>query len=175
MTKVIICEGNSDSVLLRQLLSIPPDAKFIAAGGRSNANSLARTYLTKPDTFVLLALDSDTTTDTGVGERKDFLNWALGQVARSERWHVLLFIPEIESILFRNRLVIQEVLQRNITDAEFVEGKYNPKKFLKSVSPLTSYELFTKLSESSLGILRQLPEIAEAQQFLNSELLKAAA
>src|SRR5437762_9394530 len=94
----IVTEGKTDELVIRQLLrselaSHPKQIKVIVGGGRSSAQSLARSILGARREPVALVVDSDTTNPEQIAGQRDFLTWYMGQAADPELWEIVLFRP----------------------------------------------------------------------------------
>jgi hypothetical protein len=173
MTNVLITEGTTDSVLMQSLIQ-DQSIKYIATGGWSSADSLARSYLTDPLMNVVLVVDADSSDPSLIEERRRFLNRSLGQIADASRWRVLVVAPEIEALLFENRTVLEELLQNQVDDTDLIRGQYEPKKVLEKISGQSRDMLYRRLSNIDLDPIRAAPEIQSLRQFLGSKQKVAA-
>src|SRR5579871_3419751 len=108
MENVLVAEGDADIILIKHLIEengvLGP--KYMAAGGWSSADSLARSVLTNPNTKVAIIVDADSSDPNLIEERKRFLQRSLGQIADKARWRVIVIAPEVERILFDNRNIL---------------------------------------------------------------------
>jgi hypothetical protein len=177
MDNVLITEGESDTALMKALVGSGHTdcTRYIAAGGRSSADALARSYLTDPTTKVVVVVDADTSDPNLVEERKRFLQRSLGQIAESTRWHVLVIAPEIERLLFDNRTILEDLLQHTVSEADFIEGKYKPKSVLQKIAGMSKMQLYERLSKIDLGPIRSRPEIQNLKLFFEPKRRKVAA
>ena len=131
----LITEGDTDIALLRKLI---PDqytegVKYVAGKGHSAASSL---LYDKPDSYVVLVLDADTTDTALIQERRDFLDWQLGRMSVSRSYTIILFVPTIEALFinygivkikqrasFDSKSILSEALrEQNVSYAEFIEN-----------------------------------------------------
>src|SRR5579863_1035296 len=102
MDNVVITEGESDATFVKSLIGSGKADKthYIPAGSWSSADSLARSYLTDPQTKVVVIVDADSSDPNLIEERKRFLQRSLGQIADKARWRVIVVAPEVERLLF---------------------------------------------------------------------------
>ena len=174
MDNVLITEREFDKALFQTLVGTG-DIKYIAAGGWSSADSLARSYLTDPQTRVVLVVDADTSDPNLVEDRKRFLRHSLGQIAQNTRWRVVVIAPETERLLFDNRSILEDLVQHKVTDTEFVEGQYSPNRVLQQLAGLSKMQLHERLAKINLDPIKKQPEIQDIRQFFGSKRRRGAA
>ncbi len=126
MENVVITEGELEKALVSSLVREVPNTRCIAAGGWSGADSLARSYLTDPQTRVVLVVDADSIDPNAIEERKRYLKRSLGQIAKGERWRVMVVAPEIERLLFDNRKILEDLVGHEVSDTDFATGQFRP-------------------------------------------------
>jgi hypothetical protein len=176
MDNVVITESESDAAFVRSLIGRGSDKmRYIPAGSWSSADSLARSYLTDPKTKVAIVVDADSSDPNQVEERKRFLRRSLGQIADKTRWRVIVIAPEVERLLFDDRHILEELVQDKVSDTDFVEGQYNPKKVLQRIAAIPTSELFERLATINLAPIQDTPDINALRQFFEIRLRKAAA
>ena len=126
----VVTEGKQDVALLKAFLDVTDDntnVRFVAAGGWSSADALARSFLAHGDTHVALVVDADTTDPNLVEDRKRFLHRSLSEIPSSAMlWKVFVIEPEIEKLLFEDRSVV-EALVGTISDTEFISASFEPR------------------------------------------------
>ena len=175
MSNVVITEGDLDKELTRSLFGDTRDTSYIAAGGWSGVDSLARSWLTDPNSRVVIVVDADSINPADVAERRRFLDRSLGQIADSSRWRVLVVAPEIEGLLFHDKSILESLVQRRIDDTEFSLGQSAPRSTLERISGVPMRQLFSRLSAVDLEPLRKQPEIQDIRRFLRSRRKKPVA
>lgn len=170
MKSVVVTEGESDVLLLKALVGRESeDIEFVKAGGWSGADSLARSYLVDGRHDVALIVDADAYEPDRAEERRQFLRESLGSVALRTRWEVFVVAPEIEGLLFADRHVLEDLVGRPVSDAEFQEGKFEPKKVLmKLLSGKNRVRFFQeRLSEIDLTPLQNQGQVQSLRNFLD--------
>jgi hypothetical protein len=175
----VVTEGKHDVALLKTLLNITDDntnVKFVAAGGWSSADSLARSYLIHGDTNVALVVDADTTDPSQVEDRKRFLHMSLGEISSSAMWKVFVIDPEIERLLFEDHDVVEALVGRPISDTDFVSASFEPKAVLQRLLHGQSLtEVYNRiLGRLDLSRIRKATPIPELLAFINREGSKTA-
>lgn len=174
MTCHIVTEGHTDALLLTELLKPEFDTDhngihIIEAGGRSGADSFARSVLATRDEPVALVVDADTVDPEGVVERRSFLEHSLGQVALHDRWKVFLVVPCLEALLFKDKAVLEGIVATQVSPEDLIRGEYDPKTVLQNLlkgKPLNII-LEQRLSQHDLSTIRDLPLIRELKAFLH--------
>jgi hypothetical protein len=176
----IVVEGESDETLLRRLLEPlnvrRPVFDILVGGGRSSADSLARTILAVRRQPVALVLDADTNNESMVSERYQFYNESLGQVAASSMFRVFLMVPELEVIFFQSPDIIRSITGVKISREQVIRGRYEPKAVLKdAVDRGGKPWSVASLSEPVLRQLREVPPIKQLADFIVEQTDLAAA
>ncbi|MDQ2730889.1 MAG: hypothetical protein M3Y56_04455, partial [Armatimonadota bacterium] len=173
----VVTEGLHDVALLQAILNISsedPKIKFVAAGGWSSADSLARSYLVSGGTKVVLVVDADSSDTNQVEARRNFLKGSLGEIASPTMWTVVVIAPEIEALLFQDRKVIEAIAGRPVSDTEFVTGSFEPKRVLQQLlrgKPLT--EVYTRmLKDLDLTRIMEASPIRELQSMIKGSEIK---
>lgn len=127
-----VIEGISGRILLEKML--PPEfvskTKFIVGSGYNTAISKARSILVTSEIPVYILVDSDTTDPYIVDEKKDYINQMLAHVSLSDRFKVLVSIPETEILLFHDKSVFESLFSVKVDDRQWEHAKYEPKKTL---------------------------------------------
>ncbi len=177
MKTVVVTEGESDILLLKALLGeASATAEFVKAGGWSGADSLARSYLVDGQHDVVLIVDADSYDPQRVEERKRFLTHSLASVALRTRWQVCVIAPEIEVLLFKDRPLLEALLDQPISEATFQQGQFEPKKVLmRLLAGQSRTQIFReRLPKFDLTTLQNQTEIENLRRFLRGTLKKAA-
>jgi predicted ATP-dependent endonuclease of OLD family len=127
-----VVEGISDKILLEKML--PPEfvskTKFIVSEGYNTAISKARSILVTSEIPVYILVDSDTTDLNTIDEKKDYINQMLSQVSVSDRFKVLMSIPETEILLFYDKSIFESLFSVKVDDKQWEHAKYEPKRTL---------------------------------------------
>ncbi len=178
MRTVVVTEGESDILLLKSLLGkTDASTEFVKSGGWSAADSLSRSYLIDGRHDVVLVVDADSYDPTAIRERKRFLEYSLSSVALRTRWEVIVVAPEIEVLLFKDRLLLEQLVKQPVSQAVFEQGKFEPNKILmRLLSGQSRSDFFqNRLPKFDLTPLRKQEEIVSLQRFLKGTARKVAA
>jgi hypothetical protein len=169
----VVTQGASEVILLQNILRLPeanPEVRLVDAGGRSSAESLARSILAAGRGDVALVVDAEVIDPILVEERKRTLRWYLAAIAAPPRRLVVVIEPEIEAILFKDRRTIEGLVEAPISDTDLVRGEFEPRKVLGTLLgnvPLA--EAFsTRLPQLDLTTIRMLPSICELREFVRT-------
>jgi hypothetical protein len=136
MKITVIVEGESDKVLVETILrSVVEEPPFdvVAAGGRSSAVSLARSYFTLPESHVALLVDADTVNPQLVREQQTILTDYLAEAAPPWAFKVILAVPEIETCLFVAPDLLAAMLGKPITAETLSEARFQPRRALEQL------------------------------------------
>ncbi len=173
MKAYIVTEGQSDSEILKRLL--PPEitshVEFLIGGGRYSIQSFARTLLVVKQLPVAIVIDADTEDTPSIEEQRHNLYDLLDQVSPGIPFDVFFAVPEIESVFFQNRELLEEILDHPFTDVEWEMGKRHPKEILQTILGTSStpvYDILGHLSNEAVAVLRSHPLIRQIEGFLNS-------
>lgn len=169
----VVTEGPSDASLLRALLnpefSEEEGLLVTSGGGRSGADSLARSILVARGKPVALVVDSDTNDSNRIQENQQFLEFLLGQFGRRSEWEVILIIPEIETLYFEDKSTLETLTGVKATPEQLLRGKYEPKKVLKEMLPNDPdylQKLANKAQQLDLQPLRDTAPIRKLREFV---------
>lgn len=171
----VVTEGQADAKILEQVLphSLVEDVKFVVAGGRSRAESLARSLLIAKNVPVALVFDADTSDEQRVNEEVDFLREYLDYGSGAAPSGVFPAVPEIEAILFEDKSLVERATGQAFSDREWELGKLQPKQLLSTVLPdRTDRAVFVlgSADEESIKRLREHPLARGLTEFLSSVL-----
>jgi len=157
-----VVEGISDKILLEKML--PPEfvskTKFIVSKGYNTAISKARSILVTSEIPVYILVDSDTTNQNSIDEKKDYITQMLAQVSESDRFKVLMSIPATEILLFYDKSVFESLFSVKVDDKQWEHAKYEPKRTLmeliKNYNSDYMYEILNnKLTDDMAKKLRE--------------------
>ena len=176
----VVMEGKSDVLLLRAILNIPaddPKVTFVAAGGWSSADSYARTVLIQDKANIALVVDADSTHAADASNRRLFLERSLGDVTLHKKFCVVVIEPEIETLLFQDHFILEQVVGRRVSDREYKLAASKPKAVLTDI--LGSSNLYTTLEDNLSRIdftpLAHNSYVQQLQSFLPRSKRKASA
>lgn len=176
MKSVIITEGRADQLLLERLLEsleLPKQLyQVVAAGGRSSAESLARTYLADSDYSVALVLDADTNDEERVREQELILDESLRSVGPSRPFLVLLAKPEIAVCLFEDRTTAEDLFGKALADEQWTRAQFQPYRVARELvsgpngTPCGAAEWVQCLNSSALARAARSPLITRLRDFV---------
>jgi hypothetical protein len=167
----IVVEGNEDRRIIEMMLQDVADSvdySIFVARGKSPARPLARQLAILEHFPVVLVLDADTSDPERAASEQFELEeyFSFGEFANKPK--VLLFLPEIESIFFDKRKVIERHLERPLSRLEIAAGKIAPKEALRALFSGGASSLVSKLTENDLADLRDQSIIASLRKILKS-------
>jgi hypothetical protein len=154
-----------------------PDLKVrvVAAGGRSNASSLASSVLLETREPVALVLNAHTVDPDLLRIQRQESEMLLDLAAHSSLWTVALFEPEIERCFFRRIDFVEELLGAKLTERQAALIEYDPKRILKEIAPDYRELLPQLLAGKSLAPLKEDPALRQVVDFLEEVHRRAAA
>jgi hypothetical protein len=169
MQQAYVITEDIDVEILKKLLpaQLTRAVEFIPSS--YSASSKSSTLLAVKRTPLALVVDAHTDDETAIYERQDTLQYLLRQAAVRVPFKVLLAIPSIETIFFQDRPLLEQLLNRHLTDTEWELAKYHPKKSLTyflGENPLPG--LLSKLTDQAIMVLQKHPLIMELVEFLSS-------
>lgn len=134
----VIAEGGFDARVLDVLLhkvNLPgTDFNVLESTGYSSALSTANTLLSLNYDKVILVLDSDSVSEADIEERKDFVDSYINGKFYRDRIKTVWAVPSFEIIFFQNKLLLEQILNKNIADDFWELGKSSPKKALELIT-----------------------------------------
>jgi hypothetical protein len=171
----VVTEGDTDAKILRRLLpeELIHDVKFAVAGGRSAAESLARSLRIAKQVPVALVFDTDTTDEQSISEQREFLDDYLDYGSGSAPFEVFPAVPEIEAVFFEDRTLVERATNREFSDLEWRLAKGQPKQLLRDALPDSADPaelVLDGVDEGSLESLRRHPLLQGLGEFLSSVL-----
>lgn len=131
---IIIVEGHIDKIILSRFL--PKDVRdrveFGVANGSTSALSLARSILSANVRPVVLVMDSDTTDDRLIAERREMIEYSLREASSGCRYKLVLAIPTIEVLLVQDERMLGGLTDGyKVQPFEFAYARQNPKQYLQ--------------------------------------------
>ncbi len=163
----IVTEGRSDAQLLKRLLpsELTAQAEFIIGGGSYGAQSLAGSILASQRHPVVLVVDADGWKDHVILQQIDFLNTLLWQAGGGIPFEVLVAKPEIEILYFYDRALFDRAAGIQMDDVTWTTAQYEPKKVLQHLMGEDYEQLYTKLDDEAVRVLREHPLITDLIRF----------
>ncbi|MEM7102528.1 MAG: hypothetical protein AAF502_05285 [Bacteroidota bacterium] len=147
----IVTENPQDANLIRKLLPAAAleKVKIKAGSGYSSLLSMAVALLAGKDNNVVIVADADSMKKTEYNNRYYFIKNYLRRAAPENQFKIFLLRPELESIFFENKEVLEQMTGRKFTDLEIELAKANPKENL--------YKLLNIERRDFPEIVRKLP------------------
>jgi hypothetical protein len=176
MKVYLLVEGESDQDFFRRLLpsDIQPHTVIVAAGGRSNITSKARSLMVTKRRPLALVADADTVEKHAIEERFQTLQELLGSASAGVPCKVVLAVPEIESWFFEVPDVIERLSGRKLSPDQRELGQLRPREVLtqlfrdQGALPLT--QLTGELTEPEVQTLRDTQPRKELIEFLTEQV-----
>ncbi|MEA5485453.1 MULTISPECIES: hypothetical protein [Pseudanabaena] len=175
MIAYIICEGIDDKRILQTLL---PEAslnqvEIVVGGGISSVKSIARSLVVRRQTPVVIVVDSDSTVPELVKMRIGEITDIVESVSVNTPVKVVLFVPEIEIIFFRDPLLLSRLLGYDPSQEELNLAILQPRKVLeqllaKSEKVCDRSQIINQIANENINYLRNDPAIQELIDFLQS-------
>ncbi len=165
----LVAEGKTDLQILQRLLPGAADVTFVDGRGKYGAESLARSLAATRDLPVALVIDADTTSEALIAQRQQDLISLVDRVSLGAPFEVFQVVPSIETLFFADRSLLEQLINRELTDLEWQLGQRQPRVLLDSVTGNTVLfvqDAIANLSESQLKTLRQHPLIQRLAAFL---------
>lgn len=168
----IVTEGNTDIEILRTLLpkEYLEDLEFVNGKGSYSAQSLASTIVDVRRRSVALVLDADTLDEATVNEKKTFLYQTIRPTKSHTFFEVFIAVPEIEILFFHDKGLLEDILGKKISDAEWAFSKVKPRKYLEEVLGLNNgvaSKLLQRIDSKGIKILQNQPFISDMTDFLS--------
>lgn len=166
----VVTEGETEAGVIRLLLqgempAAMPSVSVRGAGGRSSADSLARSLLAVRQEPVALVVDADADSPHEVSERRRFLEQSLLQVANRPLWRVILMVPQFERIFLHTSVVfLSRLIGRQLSSREYAEGRRRPKEAMLRWFGSESYPKSMLVRLRSINSLQPLLAVTEIRQ-----------
>jgi hypothetical protein len=131
---IIIVEGYIDKIILSRFL--PKDVRdrveFGVANGSTSALFLASSILSANVRPVILVMDSDTTSDRLIAERRAMIEFGLREASSGCPYKLILAIPTIEALLVQDERMLGALdVGYTVQPFEFDYARQNPKQYLQ--------------------------------------------
>ena len=172
----LVAEGKTDLQILQRLLPGSAEVTFVDGRGKYGAESLARSLAATRDLPVALVIDADTTSETLIAQKQQDLISLVDRVSLGAPFEVFQVVPSIETLFFADRSLLEQLINRELTDLEWQLGQRQPKELLDGVVGDAAefvQAAIANLSESQLKILRQHSLIQRLAAFLAVEVQAA--
>jgi 5S rRNA maturation endonuclease (ribonuclease M5) len=175
---IIVTEGEFDAEVLEKLLEgkrFEFNYKILPASGYSSALSKVKSLLTFRDKKIILLLDTDSTYETEMREKKEFVNSYINTNFNKEYFKVFWAEPELEVIFlnkkFLTHLPHQKVSNEIIKNEEFLNvARDSPRKTLENLFNTSREELIGLLSNKEIrdefykeGLIKEIVDYLENQ------------
>ncbi len=161
MTKrYFVIEGNSDETILRKLLpnELFCDTRVIVAGGYSAALSGIQTLFTRTHCPIYFFFDTDEAFADESENKELFVRNYLKPLFHNELY-LFPMKPEIESLFFYNKDLLEKITNRPIDDELWKKGQTQPKKVL--VELMEGYLSKMNLTPEIIAQLQENPALKE--------------
>ncbi|NET33282.1 MAG: hypothetical protein F6K19_14885 [Cyanothece sp. SIO1E1] len=169
----LVLEGPSDIHLLQCILpqGEVENVCFVDGKGKYGAESLARSLAATRDVPVALLIDADTSDETLIAQKRQDLTYLIRQISAGAPFRILLAVPTIETIFFADRKLLEQLLERQLTDLEWQLGQRQPRELLETVAGANFVEgTLARLSKEQIESLRQHPLVEELMAFLMADM-----
>lgn len=176
MKAYLLVEGSSDQVLFKRLLpaEIGRATAIVAAGGRSNITSKARSLLVLKQTPVAVVADTDTVETSAVERQRESLEELVESAAAGIPYKVILAVPEIESWFFMVPEVLERLSHKQLSSEQCELGKLRPKEVLRQLfRDQVSWsidKMVGELNEAEVEKLRETDSGKELIEFLTEQV-----
>lgn len=175
MTAYIVCEGEFDAQLLQRLLpeEFVSNVEVVAAGGLSAVKSLARSLIVRRQSPVAIVANADAIVPEQVEQQLKDTEELVGNIAANTPVKVILAIPALEIIFFRELSWLSYLLGYTPSQDILNLATYQPSQALKQLIIQSNNfqnqsKLVEQLTNKDLEVLREAPVIQEVIQFLQS-------
>ena len=169
--RLIVTEGKHDELLLRSIFQIEtdtPELAVIGVGGKSVADSYARTQLLDNAADIALVVDADSADAIVVEQNRQFLKRSLGEIPTNRSFCIVVIVPDILALLFRRHSLAEQFIGNSISSIDFAHADYDPKKVLIRLLPgkdLTK-ALAERLKATDVTSLANEPDLKELKKFV---------
>lgn len=133
----VITENEFDEEILQKLLpdELISNTHIVDHAGSYGAYTLAGSLLGTRRLPVALVVNANSEDGATIQEREDYLReFLLGPAAgQANRFQIAIFVPEIDSVFFESRALIEQLVGRPMSDLEWMLAKHAPKALLDSL------------------------------------------
>ncbi|MEY3302991.1 MAG: hypothetical protein ACK5RE_04970 [Pseudanabaena sp.] len=175
MIAYIICEGTADKQLLKTVLPAASlnQVEIVVGGGISSVKSIARSLVVRRQTPVVIVVDSDSIVPELVQMRIREITEIVESVSVNTPVKVMLFVPEIEVLLFQDLHLLTRLLGYSPSQADLNLAVVQPRKVLEKLLTQSEKvhslnEILDLLANENINNLRDFPTIQELIKFLQS-------
>jgi len=173
MKVYVVVEGETEAYLLRAVLpnELLSHLDIVRTGGGSNLVSVARSLLVTRRRPLAVLVDTDSTDERIVREKKQSTEELLKAVSAGVPTKVILLIPEVEILLFDAPGLLANVFGHQLPNEVLILARNNPKEALsqliKGQKELRSiHQLLDRLTDEGIEALRSTGPIRELMEFL---------
>ncbi len=167
MPVTLFVEFDTQCLLLKALLPLEyDDIEIINANGQSSAITRAGTRLALKQQPTIVLLNTQTVDTTQSYELEQSVRYLVGRTETP--YKILLAVPELEILLTFDKSVLEHLMGRSLSDAEFQLAQVTPRQFL-SGSSTPNWEiapLLAKLGTEQIASIRQHTLIQALLTFL---------
>jgi hypothetical protein len=176
MRRYLVTEAPTDVALLEVCLK-PERAEhplsFYAPESKSEAESVARSFLAVRHEPVVLVLNTNTNHPGSIEEQRDYFEGMLARGGPPEMWRVCLAIPEIESCFFDDLDFVERLFQTKLSEGDRVRAEFQPramleKLFLTQNVPYTPEGIAQFLGDKDLSPIRESRLVREVREALDA-------
>lgn len=174
MISYVVVEGHPGARLIERILGAAGrDAFTVGSGERSAAIMLAGSILATERKPTLLVVDSDTLEERAWIDEQATIDDILHHAAVRTPYSLVLAVPQIESVLFRDRPGLERALGHGIPDEVYFEARFRPRAVMHRLLGEQDVEereiaLVDALDEAALQRMADDPAIAQIERFLDS-------
>jgi hypothetical protein len=174
MRTYVVTEGSSDVQLLKSVLNAKgvKDVEYIEGGGKSSVASMAQSLLIKRHKPVAVVMDADMLDKRRVNEQEKIYFDLLRSFASGVAFKVLLLVPEIETVFFDDRELLQRELKLENSSIVASEAEDRPRetldRLLRERGIAKRSDFINSLTSDSLHRLGQSPLFVELESFISN-------
>jgi hypothetical protein len=164
----VVAEGPSDCRLIERLLEAADveDRRVLSRGGRSAAISLATSLRVMTSDPVVLVLDADTMDDARIREQERIVSDLLERGGPGAEFKVVFVKPEIEAVYFSAPEWLEQVLGRELSEADLARAEGQPRRVLDQFrNGLAEDALPDRLDDEAVSKLSRHPAMADLIEF----------
>lgn len=175
MTRAYIVTDNAMTLeILQRLLPehIITVTQLLDGQGSYGALSMARTLLVTRQLPVALVSNADKNEQRAMRQQRDELRSLLFDTAAGEPFEAFVVASSAEALLVQERAVVEQLLQRPLTDSEWDAAQANPRAVVDNL-PGGAQSLGAALDNLPAGakqVLQQHPLITDLSTFLTAAL-----
>ncbi len=174
MSTYVVVEGKPGARLVERILQARGRNAFtLAAGQRSYGIMLACSILAKEKQPTVLVIDSDTLEERAWIDEQAMIDGLLHDAAIRTPHTLVLAVPQVESVLFRDRAGLERALGHGIPDETCFEARFRPRAVIHRLLGDKTVEerevaLIDALDEPALLRMAVDPAIIRIERFIDS-------